>query len=108
MAQVVFAYWAARLNHLQAIYDRKREARILARLREGRGDWGILCYAVDGARKDDYLMGRDERASRRYDGVETIFRDRAQVERLAELCPRFRAGERHPLVVKYETTGSVL
>lgn len=73
----------------------------MARLVESRGDWGIMCYAVDGALKDDFLMGRDDRSARRYDGIETIYRDRGQVERLAEMCPKYRAGEPHPLVVKY-------
>ena len=100
--EVIFAYWAAKLHHPGAILDAKREKRILARLRESRGDWGLLCYAVDGALRDDFLMGRDQHAPRKYDGIETVFRDRAQVERLAELCPRFQAGELHPLVVKYK------
>lgn len=101
LAEVVFAYWAAKLHHPGAILDAKREKRILARLRESRGDWGLLCFAVDGALRDDFLMGRDDRAGRKYDGIETVFRDRAQVERLAELCPKFQAGDLHPLVVKY-------
>jgi hypothetical protein len=106
LAEVVFAYWAAKLHHPRAILDKGREKRITARLRESRGDWGLLCYAVDGALKDDFLMGRADRSSRRYDGIETIFRDRAQVERLAEMCPRFQAGEQHPLVVKYSANAN--
>lgn len=102
LAEVVFAYWAARLHHPKALLDRKRDARLRARLRESGGDWGLLLYAVDGALSDDWIMGRDERSARPYDGIETIFRDRAQVERLAELCPRCRRGEPHPLVAKYQ------
>jgi len=102
MAEVVFAYWAAKLHHPQALLDNGRERRIARRLEESEGDWGILLYAVDGASRDDYLMGRESRSTRRYDGIETIFRDRAQVERLAEACPKFRAGEPHPLVLKYQ------
>ena len=105
-AEVVFAYWAAKLNHPAALYDAKRERRLMARLRESAGDWGILCYAVDGALRDDWIMGRDERSPRAYDGIECIFRDRAQVERLAELCPKFRRGERHPLLEKYAPNGN--
>lgn len=101
LAEVIFAYWAAKLHHPNAILDRKRQVRIVSRLVESRGDWGLLCYAVDGALRDDYLMGRDARADRKYDGVETIFRDRAQVERLADLCPKYRSGSIHPLVAKY-------
>lgn len=102
MAEVVFAYWVAKLHHPAALLDTKRERRIIARLRESDGDWGMLCYAVDGALRDDWLMGRANNSPRKYDGIETIFRDREQVERLAELCPKFRAGEPHPLVAKYQ------
>ena len=84
----------------------KRERRIVSRLRESSGDLSILCYAVDGALRDDWIMGRDERSPRSYDGVENIFRDRAQVERLAEACPRFRKGQKHPLVEKYAPNGN--
>lgn len=104
MAEVVFSYWAARLHHPTALLDRKRERRVMARLRESGGDWGLLCFAVDGALSDDWLMGRDVHSPRRYDGIETIFRDRAQVERLAEACPTYRAGKPHPLVLKYQHT----
>jgi hypothetical protein len=99
--EVIFAYWAAKLDHPRAILDDKREKKIAQRLRESRGDWGLLCYAIDGALRDDFLMGRSGQSPRRYDGIETIFRDRAQVERLAELCPKFRNGQPHPLVTKY-------
>jgi hypothetical protein len=101
LTEVVFAYWAAKLHHPGAILDAKREKRILSRLRESRGDWGLLCYAVDGALRDDFLMGRDDRAGRKFDGIETVFRDRAQVERLAEMCPKFQSGKPHALVQKY-------
>lgn len=104
MTEVVFSYWAARLHHPTALLDRKRERRVMARLRESGGDWGLLCFAVDGALLDDWLMGRDVHSPRRYDGIETIFRDRAQVERLAEACRDFRAGKPHPLVLKYQHT----
>jgi len=106
MAEVVFAYWAARLHHPAALYDRKRERRLMARLREAGGDWGQLCYAIDGALRDDWLMGRAMNSPRKYDGIETIFRDREQVERLAELCPAFVAGQPHPLVTKYHANGT--
>lgn len=98
MAEVVFAYWAARMAHPKAILDQKRERKIVARLKENRGDLGELLYVVDGARKDDWLMGRDPRAPRTYDGIETIFRDREQVERLANLTSGYRAGKPHPML----------
>lgn len=98
MAEVVFAYWAARMGHAKALLDAKREKKIIARLKENRGDLGELLYVVDGARKDDWLMGRDPRCPRAYDGIETLFRDREQVERLAQLTPGYRAGHAHRML----------
>jgi len=87
-AEAVFAYWHARMGRNgRTVLDKKRESRLLARLRENDGDVSELLYAVDGALRDDYLMGRDPKAPRAYNGVETIFRDRAQVERLAQSVP---------------------
>lgn len=101
-AEVVFAYWAAKLHHPQAILDSKREKRIVARLRETHGDWGLLCYAIDGAARDDYIMGRTDRNDAKYDRISTILRDLEQVEHLAAKCPKYRAGQPHPLVAKYQ------
>jgi hypothetical protein len=83
---LVFDYWRLVMGHPAAILDDKREKRIRARLREAGGNVSDLLFAIDGARKDDYLMGRDEKAPRKYDGVETVLRDRAQVERLMQLA----------------------
>jgi hypothetical protein len=95
--EVVFAYWHARLGkNGKTVLDPKRERRILARLRENGGDVSELLYAIDGALRDDWIMGRDPKAPRAYDGIETIFRDRGQVERLATTVPSRR--ERHPFL----------
>jgi len=94
--ETAFAYWQARLGHPGAILDRKRAARIEQRLRENGGDVSELLYAVDGALRDDFLMGRDPKATRRFDGIETVFRDRAQVERLVASVPG-RNGQ-HPFL----------
>jgi hypothetical protein len=80
----LFDYWAKQMGHPRAKLDRKRRTRIQARLREGLTPRD-LAKAILGARLDPFLMGDDPRAGRRYDGIETIFRDRAQVERLVEL-----------------------
>ena len=106
LAAVAFSYWAKKLNHPAALFDDKRRRRIMTRLRESRGDLNAMLYAVDGALRDDYLMGRATNSPRKYDGIETIFRDRAQVERLAELCPKFQNGEPHPLLAKYAPNGN--
>ena len=63
----------------------KRRARVRSRLAEGTtADECIL--ACDGALKDDWLMGRDPKSTKAYRDVETILRDRAQVERLVGLA----------------------
>jgi hypothetical protein len=82
--QKVFDHWAKEHNHPHAKLDPKRRKRIDARLREGFSA-DQLCQAISGARKDDWLMGRDPRSSKVYDGIQTILRDADQVERLIEL-----------------------
>lgn len=101
MADVVFAYWQAVLHHPNAWFDEKRRKYIVARLRETRGSLGLLLYAIDGAKRDQRLMGQLKDSDRKYDGISTICRDLEQVERLAESMPAYRRGETHPLLVKY-------
>jgi hypothetical protein len=103
MAEMVFAYWALKHGHQRALFDVKRRNRIVSRLEENDEDVGELFYAVDGALSDRAIQGRmpgDDGAAK-YDGIETIFRDRAQVERLASLKRNYRAGAPHPMVEKY-------
>ena len=100
-ATMLFAYWAHRMHKPHALLDSKRLKRLLARLEENAGDVSELLYAVDGAARDGWLMGTSERSERAYNGVETVFRDRAQVERLAEADLKYQAGVTHPLATKY-------
>lgn len=100
-AALVFAYWGKVMHKIRAILDLKRERRLRERLRENEGDVSELLYAVDGAKADDWIMGRDVKSPRPYNGIETIFRDREQVERFAEQRPAYRHGEAHPLATKY-------
>ncbi len=80
----VFVFWKKIHKHNQAKLDKKRTERIRARLREGfTGEQ--LADAIRGSLKDDFLMGRDKNANRKYDGIETILKSAAQVERLIEL-----------------------
>jgi len=101
-AKLVFAYWATRLGHRQAKADLVRLRRIRSRLREAGGDPHDLLYAVDGAVRDDWTMGRDAKTNgKRYDSIETIFRDRGKVEELAGLCPDWVAGTPHPKAAEW-------
>lgn len=84
-AELIFAYWAARTGRRSnTLLDKKRENRIVGALRENGDDLLELLYAVDGMLRDDRLMGRADDSSRKYDGIENVYRDRAQVERLSE------------------------
>jgi hypothetical protein len=58
-----------------------------------------LLFAIDGAKKDPNLMGQNER-NQRFDRISTIFRNREQVERLAELGG-YRDGKVHRMAEKY-------
>jgi hypothetical protein len=81
-AQEVFAHWQKVHKKEKSRLDKKRLARIKNMLRFFSVD--ELKQAINGALKDDWLMGRGK-APRAYNGLETILRDVAQVERLMEL-----------------------
>ena len=100
-AEMAFTYWAARLSHNGTRLDKKRLHRLMARLRENDGDIDELLYVVDGALCDLYLMGQNQSGTK-YDGIETIFRDRGQVERLAMLA-HYTPGKQHKMVAELAT-----
>jgi hypothetical protein len=82
--KAVFDVWQKEHSKRRSKLDGKRNARIRARLGEGF-TVEQLCDALRGAKKDPFLMGRDPRAGRAFDGLETLLRDAAQVERLIAL-----------------------
>jgi hypothetical protein len=100
-AEIVFTYWVMQHGHKKAIFDKKRAARIEARLEENEDDLSELFYAVDGGLKDKAIQGQMHDGDQKYDGIETIFRDRAQIERLARQIPAYRKDVPHPQVEKY-------
>jgi hypothetical protein len=81
----VFQNWQAEHGKQRSKLDAKRRARIRARLAEG---FSVeqLCKAIRGAKRDSFLMGQDPKSPRVFDGLETILRDAAQVERLIALA----------------------
>lgn len=79
----VFEFWRTDTGRQRTKLDSKRKARIAARLREGF-TVGDLCEAIRNRRNDRWLMGLDD-SPRVYDGLETLLRDAAQVERLRDL-----------------------
>jgi hypothetical protein len=92
-ADVIFRYWRDSLgkNPKTTLFGDQpgkkrdpRKAKVLAALRENGGDVSELLYAIDGAMKDDWLMGRANNSTRTYNDLETILRDRSQIERLRD------------------------
>ncbi len=90
LARVVFTYWAARTqaNPKRTKWDDKRRTRLVARLKENQDDVAELLCVVDGALNDDFLKGDNDRG-RPFLQIQTIFRDREMVEKLATLSPHF-------------------
>ncbi|AWK14111.1 replication protein [Candidatus Fukatsuia symbiotica] len=82
--KTVFAFWQKNLVHPQARLDKKRAKRIQARLKE-KFSAEDLCQAITGATYDPWLMGKNPE-NKRYDGIDTVLRDAAQVERLMGLA----------------------
>jgi hypothetical protein len=101
-AEMVFLYWASKFNHPGAILDRKRQTKLVQRLKENGGNVSELLYALDGAYNDPWTMGKAQGSERAYDDIVTIFRDRAQVERFASTRKKYKEGLPHPLIPKLE------
>jgi len=84
-AQTVFNHWQTELMPKAKQTDR-RIARINARLAEGF-TVEELVKAIDGAKKDDFLMGRDPKSRPGgWRDIDTVLRDAGQVERLSALA----------------------
>ena len=79
----VFDAWRRETGHNGSRLDRKRQKRIEARLREGFTPEDLIA-AITNHRNDPFLMGKND-TGRVYDGIETLLRDAAQVERLRAL-----------------------
>uniref|UniRef100_UPI0036DD0983 helix-turn-helix domain-containing protein n=1 Tax=Photorhabdus sp. RM322S TaxID=3342825 RepID=UPI0036DD0983 len=79
----VFSFWQQTMDHKSAKLDAKRRKRIAARLAE-KFTYEQLCKVITGATYDPWLMGKNPQ-NRRYDGIDTLLRDAAQVERLIAL-----------------------
>lgn len=101
LAEVVFAFFSAKLDHPRAIFTPARERLICLRLEDCNDDVSALLYAIDGVKADDWVMGRCSDSVKRFDTPEFIFRNWGQVERFAESRKGYNEGKPHPLAVKY-------
>lgn len=91
----VFCYWKMTYEKPRSLLDAKREKAIIKALDENDGDVSELLYAIDGARKDDFVMGRN--GGPLYDDVASILGDRSRVERHAGRMYDYRNGVPHPV-----------
>ncbi len=82
-AHWVFECWKQDTGHLRSKLDAKRESLIKARLRHGFSR-EQLRDAVVNRHNDPWLMGQNP-GGKIYDGIQTLLRDAAQVERLLAL-----------------------
>jgi hypothetical protein len=83
----VFQAWQKATGHERAVMDPKRLNRLKARLREGHTVETLLAV-LRNWRNDPWLAGS---SGTTYDGIEQLFRDSAQVERLAALAAPVKA-----------------
>ncbi len=84
ICRVVFDAWSQVMKHPKAKYDLKRKKRIQARLSEGF-TVEDLKQVPHGAVKSAWHMGENP-ANTKYDDIDTIYRDAAQVEKFLVLA----------------------
>lgn len=81
---VVFDEWKRVLNHPKAALDSKRKKRIQDRFGDGFTLEELKLVPL-GVLNSPYHLGQNPQSTR-YDGIDTVFRDRAQVEKFIELA----------------------
>lgn len=97
LTEMVFGYWAMTYSKPSTVRLSPDRARVIARALEQNDDnLSEILFALDGARKDDWIMGRDARSSTKYDTPETILRDRGTIERHASRISAYTRSEDHP------------
>jgi len=89
-AQVVFRYWAERVGKdpKRTVFDAKRRTRLMARLKENHDNVAELLSVVDAAVTDEFHMGNNDRGTQFLE-IQTLFRDRESVEKLAPKGPHY-------------------
>ena len=89
-ARMVFSYACAAWGK-QGTYrlDSKRKGKLRARLAEADANLmeatSQAFYVADGAKRDDWVSGRDPKSTRNYLDISTVYRDLEQFERLRDL-----------------------
>lgn len=103
VAEVVFAYYIAVLDHPLAYWTQEREMILSHLLIQTRDDPNLLLYAIDGVSRDDWSMGTHPKNSRKIESFKWLFEDGGidRLERYAETCVGWKKQRPHPLVVKH-------
>lgn len=86
-AKRVFEYWRTWTGHQKAVMDEKRIARIKSMLKKFSED--DLKEAIYGVTLSPFHMG-ENKDNKKYNGIETIFRDAAQVEKFMEISKAYQ------------------
>lgn len=103
VAEVVFAYWCAVLDHPLAFWTSARELTLMNLLAACHDDPNLLLYAIDGVSRDDWVMGTHPKNSRRLEDFKWLFEDGGidRIEKYAETCVGWKKQKPHPLVVRH-------
>lgn len=91
----VFNNWREVCNHPRAVFDAKRQRRIIARLKDGF-TLEELCAVARGVCHSPFHMGENDTKTK-YDGIDTIYRDAEQVEKFIELSKTKQKQEKRKL-----------
>lgn len=80
----IFKFWQKHMNKQSSKLDDKRKAKIKQALADFEPR--DLCYAILGAKRDDFLMGRDPKTNgKKFNDFNVIFRDVPKIEGLIEI-----------------------
>ena len=97
-AEVVFRYWRDRMGWepTRTLLTDDRERKVIKALRENGADVSELLYAIDGALRDDWTMGRAPNSTKKYDDLESLLLNRNRIEKFLRLVPERWA--QHPFL----------
>lgn len=85
LARGVFAFWRTHLDHPNAIFDGKRGAAIIGRLKEGYTA-DQLKEAIRGCKLSDFHMGREPGKPAIHDGIKLICQDAEHVDKFIAIA----------------------
>lgn len=109
VAEVVFAYYVAILDHPLAYWTPAREQVLCNLLTLTHDDPNLLLYAIDGVSKDAWALGEHPKNQRRLESFAWLFEDGGldRLERYAESQGGYKREKPHPLLVKHQLTPKV-